>query len=308
VDRRPTSRALTSLQRHLPRPLHESDRPSTTAQAVALYRALELRRPAAQRIVSDPFAPFFLTAGTRAAVRPLVWATPLRDLAAQHELGGLSTYVLCRHRFIDEHLVQALERGARQVVILGAGYDSRAYRFARQLGDRPVYEVDLPPLSRRKAGIVAANDEFSVNSVIRVEIDFRTQALADRLPAAGFAPGEPTFVVWEGVVPYLDSAAVQATLSTLADVCGAGSTLALDLWDATGGPGPLAPVRRLGARAIALVGEPVTYGLTPTAAAELLAGFGFTVIDLADAGALTRRFATLGRRSVESLYVVAASR
>jgi methyltransferase (TIGR00027 family) len=292
----------------LPRELHESDRPSTTAQAVALYRALELRRPAAQRIVTDPFAPFFLTAGTRAALRPLVWATPLRDLAAQHELGGLSTYVLCRHRFIDEHLLQAIDRDVRQVVILGAGYDSRAYRFAAQLGNRRFFEVDLPPLSRRKAAIVAAHDEFTVNSIVRVEIDFRTQTLADRLATAGFASGAPTFVVWEGVVPYLDSDAVEATLSTLAGVCGAGSTLALDLWDATGGPGPLAPVRRLGARAIALVGEPVTYGVAPTAVTDLLAEYGFAVIDLADAATLTRRYATVGRQSVESLYAVAASR
>src|SRR5882757_9950641 len=117
---------LSALRRLLPRELHDSDRPSATAQAVTLYRALELRRPVAQRIVSDPYAPFFLTAGTRAALRPLALATPLRDLAAQHDLGGLSTYVLCRHRFIDAHLLRALDDGIEQVVTLGAGYDSRA--------------------------------------------------------------------------------------------------------------------------------------------------------------------------------------
>lgn len=295
---------MTRLRRLLPRELHDSERPSATAQAVTLYRALEMRRPAAERIVTDPFAPLFLTAGSRAALRPLTVAAPLRDLAAQHDLGGLGTYVLCRHRFIDTHLLAA---GFDQLLILGAGYDSRAYRFARELGDRPVYEVDLAPLSRRKAAIVASHPEFAVNSVNRVEIDFRTQTLTDRLDFAGFEPGRRTFVVWEGVVPYLDSAAVESTLSALAALLGSGSTLALDLWDGTGGPGPLAPIRRLGARAIALIGEPVTYGVTPGAAPALLGAHGFTVSDIADAGELSVRYATRGRRSFESLYVVASA-
>lgn len=299
---------MSALRRVLPRELHESGRPSTTAQAVTLFRALELRRPAAERIVTDPFAPYFLTAGTRAAMRPLTWATPLRDLVAQHELGGLSTYVLCRHRFIDDHLQRALDGEVAQVLLLGAGYDSRAYRFAAALGDRPVYEVDLAPLSRRKAAIVAANPQFGVNAVVRVEIDFRTQSLSDRLADSGFVTGARTFVVWEGVVPYLDGVAVEATLSALGVLCGAGSALALDLWDATGGPGALAPLRRLGARAIALVGEPVTYGVAPTAVGDLLATFGFAVTDVADAAALTDRYATAGRHCIESLYAVAASR
>lgn len=300
---------MTPLRRLLPRELHDTNRPSVTAQAVTLSRALELHRPPGQRIVSDEYAPLFLTARLRAMLGPMAVAAPLRDFAAQHDLGGLSTYVLCRHRFIDSHLLTALGDGVEQVVILGAGYDSRAYRFATELAKRPVYEVDLPPLSRRKAAIVAAHpSRFGHTSIHRVEIDFRTQALADRLDSAGFARAARTFVVWEGVVPYLDSSAVDATLSALGSLCGAGSVLALDLWDGTGGPGPLAPLRRLGARAIALIGEPVTFGVVPSAASALLGEHGFEVIDAADARELADRYATAARRSFESLYVVAARR
>lgn len=296
---------LTAIRRLLPRALHDSQRPSTTAQAVTIYRALEHRRPTAERIVDDPFAELFLTAASRALLGPLAAVSPLRDLAAQHDLGGLATYVLCRHRFIDEHLLAATD--AAQVLILGAGYDSRAYRFADELAGRPVYEVDLPPLSRRKAAIVAAHpDRFGAGSIVRVEIDFRRQKLADVLAAAGFDTGARTFVVWEGVVPYLDAAAVETTLESLRSMCGPGSVVAMDLWDGTGGPGLLAPVRRLGARAIALVGEPVTYGVDPGAANSVLARHGFTMSDLADATTLATRYATAGRRSFESLYVLAA--
>ena len=307
ITRRQTG-VVAELRRLLPRELHDSQRPSATAQAVALFRALELRRPPAERIVSDPFAPIFLTRASRVLLVPLTATVPIRDLAARHDLGGLSTHVLCRHRFIDEHLLAALDAGAQQVVILGAGYDSRAYRFAAQLAGRKVFEIDLPPLSRQKARVVAANPaRFAPGSAVRVEIDFRTQTLAEILPEAEFAFGERTFVVWEGVVPYLDTAAVEGTLSSLRSLCGPGSVLAMDLWDGTGGHDRFAPIRRLGARAIALIGEPVTFGITPSAARQLLARYGFEVVDLAESGELADRYATAGRRSFESLYALAAT-
>ncbi|HEY8300859.1 MAG TPA: SAM-dependent methyltransferase [Jatrophihabitans sp.] len=296
---------MNGIRRLLPRELHDTERPSATAQAVTLYRALERRRPAAQRIVDDPYAALFLTTGSQRLVVALSHATPLRDLAARHDLGGLSTYVLCRHRFIDEHLLAATD--VEQVLVLGAGYDSRAHRFAPQLAGRPVFEVDLPPLSRRKAAIIAAHlDRFAVDAYTRVEIDFRRQALADVLAPAGFLTGARTFVVWEGVAPYLDATAVDTTLDALRALCGPGSTLAMDLWDGVGGQGLFAPLRRLGARAIALIGEPVTFGAVPVAARHLLRRHGFTVRDLAEADELTARYATAGRRSFESLYVLAA--
>lgn len=297
-------RPLSAVRRLLPRDLHDSQRPSTTAQAVALYRALEYRRPAEERIVSDPYAELFLTTATRGLLPPLTLAAPIRDLAARHELGGLSTYVLCRHRFIDEHL---LASDAEQIVVLGAGYDSRAYRFASGLAGRCVYEVDLPPLSRRKAATIAAHQsQFGRGAYVRVEIDFRRQKLTDVLPASGFVRAAPTFVVWEGVAPYLDAAAVDGALTALRELCGAGSVLAMDMWDGTGGPGPLAPLRRLGARAIALIGEPVTFGAPPQGMHRILARHGFAMSDLADAATLARRYATCGRRSFESLYTLAA--
>src|SRR5206468_13091180 len=147
-------------------------------------------------------------------------------------------------------------------LVLGAGYDSRAYRFADHLSGRPVHEVDRPPLSRRKARIVAEHpDRFGHTTVRRVEIDFRTQSLAERLLASGFAVGARTFVVWEGVSMYLDRAAVESTLSTLNDVCGSGSALAMDFWRhlpvRTSGD----RLRVLATRSFSLIGEPPTFAV-----------------------------------------------
>ena len=291
----------------VPGDLHASERPSATAQWTALGRTLELQRPLDQRIVNDEYAPVFLTTKTRAVAAPLKVAGPLVRLAERGgELASIAAFALCRHRFIDEHLIDALT-GAEQVLVLGAGYDSRAYRFSAVLAGRPVYEVDLPPLSRRKAGIVASHPEvFGRIAINRVEIDFRTQDLADVLAAAGFARGARTYVAWEGVGPYLTRAAVSATLETLRDLCGPGSIVAMDFWDGIGGTGLLAPVRRLGAAAIGLVGEPVTFGMRPDSAVEFLDVHGATVVDLVQHNELAARYSTDHRKCEKSVYVLAA--
>jgi len=292
----------------LPAELHTSERPSSTAQWTTLGRALELERPRGRRIVSDEYAPVFLSPLSRTVLAPLRLSIPLVQLAERHPLAGVSASALCRHRFIDEHLRAALaDAEVAQVLILGAGYDSRAYRFADELAGRPVHEVDLPPLSRRKAQIVAEHPAcFIGNAITRVEIDFRTESLADRLTQSGFVVGARTFVVWEGVSMYLTRAAVTDTLGTLGGLCGAGSTVAMDFWYRLDGMAPGRQVRRLGARAIALIGEPVTFGVAPTDVAALLRVHGFEVFDLVRSHELAARYSTGGRPCEESIYVLAA--
>lgn len=291
----------------LPSELHTTERPSITAQWTAVVRALELDRPEPERIVSDEFAPVFLTATFRGVLESLRLGSPLVRLAERHELAGVSAFVLLRHRFIDEHLQAALAQGAEQVLVLGAGYDSRAYRFADELRGRPVHEVDLPPLSRRKAEIVADHpDLFAANTIRRVEIDFRTESLADRLLDSGFTVGVRTFVIWEGVSMYLTRLAVSATLGTLREICGPGSRLAMDFWYEPTGLHPYDQLRRAAAQAIRMIGEPVTFGLTPDAAPGFLDRHGFTALDVAEAGDLVARYATGARPGEKSLYAVAA--
>jgi methyltransferase (TIGR00027 family) len=290
----------------VPRELHTTERPSSTAQWTTFGRALELGRDESERIVTDVYAPVFLSPASRRLIAPLKAAGPAVRAAERWELAGIATSGLCRHRFIDEHLVDALP-DVEQVMILGAGYDSRAYRFATEIGSRPVFEVDLAPLSRRKAAIIASNPElFAHASVHRVEIDFRTQSLPERLAGSGFVPGAATFVVWEGVSMYLTRAAVMDTLGALASVCGSGSVLAMDYWQRVRGRRMYDQIRHVGERAIRLIGEPITFAIDPTHAESMLSTTGFDVVDLAKADEMTARYATAGRHCDDGMYVVAA--
>jgi methyltransferase (TIGR00027 family) len=282
--------------------LHQSERPSSTAQWTTLGRALELQHP--EPIVVDRFAPLFLSRSSRVVQRGLLGARPVFRRAEQLEIAGLATSGLCRHRFIDEHLLAALP-DVEQVLILGAGYDSRAYRFASQIMPRPVFEVDLPPLSRRKAGIVAANRaRFGSPRIRRVEIDFRTESLAERLAVTGFAAGAPTCVIWEGVSMYLTHDAVAATLAALAALCAPRSVIAMDFWQQVPGPGGM--LRVAVERAMRLLGEPITFPQPAASVGRLLDGAGFQLIDLAEADVMTTRYATGGRVCDPGMYVIAA--
>lgn len=288
----------------VPAALSAGERPSSTAQWTTLGRALELGRP--EPIVVDEYAPVFLSRSSRMLYRGLHATGPALRRAEQFELAGLAASGLCRHRFIDEHLLTAVPE-VEQVLILGAGYDSRAYRFAGAIDDRPVFEVDLPPLSRRKAAIVARHpDRFGATRIRRVEIDFHADSLIERLAAAGFTAGAPTFIAWEGVSMYLTRPAVEGTLAALAAACGVGSVLAMDFWQQVHGPG--GALRVVAERAMRLIGEPIEFAQFARHAGALFEAHGFRVDDLAEAGVLTARYATGGRSCDPGMYVVAASR
>jgi methyltransferase (TIGR00027 family) len=124
--------------------------------------------------------------------------------------------LIVRTKFIDERLERAIAEGASQVVILGAGWDTRAYRFAELLRGARVFELDQPSTQnwkRRRAeeslGPASANLTY-------LPLDFRTQTIEQVLATAGYDATRKTFFIWEGVTMYLPEAAVRETLRWIA--------------------------------------------------------------------------------------------
>jgi methyltransferase (TIGR00027 family) len=283
-------------------------RPSITAEAVTMARALEHLKPPDQRVVDDPYAHLFLSRPSRAALA--AWSGSLTGRTLRRLGVTGTTFVPLRHRFIDDHLAAALDEGAEQVVLLGAGYDTRAYRFADQLAGRPVYEVDLAAISQAKAATIAKHaDVFPDTNVVRVEIDFETQPLDATLDRAGFAVGARTFFTWEGVPMYLTRAAVKATYDAVSNISGPRSVIAHDMWHVVDDPGPMGTARRLAPSALSFIGEPVTFCIHPEEMDYFLGRHGLRITDLAKASDLQDRYARGERALVdESMYVLAAER
>ncbi len=286
----------------------QEGRASLTAEVVAFMRATERVRPEADRVLDDPYATWFLgpVSNTRLAAMRFV----ARKSRAPLLLPLLTTYIVARHRYLDDLVKQALADGAEQLLVLGAGYDMRAWRFAAELAGRPVFEVDHPATAGRKASIVDkhAAERPAGLDLRRVTIDFATERLADRLAACGFVAGKKTVVTWEGVSMYLPRAAVKDTLRTLAELVGPGSTLGMDFWVSTDSPTLRGTFHRVSGAFLWALGEPVTFGVHPEDCAGLLAREGWTLTDTATHDVLEQRYIADGRRVYPYNFVVTATR
>jgi methyltransferase (TIGR00027 family) len=207
------------------------------------------------------------------------------DIRQNPEVQSAVMTLIVRTKFIDERLQQTIKDGATQVVILGAGWDTRAYRFADLLRNARVFEVDQPATQnwkRRRAeealGPAPANLTY-------LPIDFRHQTLGDVLSAAGYDPTQKTFFIWEGVTMYLPEPAVRETLAWIA--CQApGSSLVFDFayrtlidWIATmpenwEPPDETARAGMVRLRQIQAWGEPWIFGVPTEKSAEFLGELG----------------------------------
>jgi methyltransferase (TIGR00027 family) len=193
----------------------EPERPSRTAALVAFLRAVATLDMTGVRGFSDPTAAKLLPTPFAELHGALVWldAHGQRDRLRRGFGGYLDTLPL-RTLAIDAELRAAVERGAAQVVILGAGLDGRAWRMP-ELSDAVVFEVDHPATQADKRGRARALG--APRGELRfVAVDFERDSLDARLAEAGHDPARPTAWVWEGVITYLTLAALRGTLATVA--------------------------------------------------------------------------------------------
>jgi len=124
---------------------------------------------------------------------------------------------------IDAHVRTAIEGGAKQLVILGAGLDGRAFRMS-ELAQVDVFEIDHRDTQTIKRERVAGLTQ-TARSLHFVAMDFERDSLDTALEQAGQRRGEPTVWVWEGVVMYLTDEAVRSTLAVVAARSAPSSTL-----------------------------------------------------------------------------------
>ena len=139
---------------------------------------------------------------------------------------GLRLFIAVRSRFAEDAAKRAIAEGARQVVVLGAGLDTFAYRLEPAEGLR-VTEVDHPATQAEKRRRLDAAGIATPAHVGFAPCDFERARLDASLRAAGFEPSRRSFFLWLGVVPYLSQAAVFATLAFIAKLPG-GAEVAFD--------------------------------------------------------------------------------
>lgn len=230
-----------------------------------------------------------------AAVRPALGdSQKVAAFRAQLEsiLPGAYHFQNARTLHIDARLEKAIGDGCTQVVMLGAGFDSRAYRFGAQHKNVRFFEVDLPALQQEKKSKIAEFLGPPPDNVEYVALDFNTQTLQELLDMPAYDAALPTFFNWEGVSYYLTAAGVDATLAFVR-VSAPGSRLLFDFM-------PRAMIDGSGdyyggeqSRSyMAKFGEPLLFGIEDGTVETFLRDRGFALTSL------------LTNRELENTYLI----
>ena len=250
----------------------KDDSPSRTAYGVAMSRAAHqiFDLP---RVFEDPAALSILgpkiTGGIRAAERRF------NSRYARY----LRAFLVARSRLAEEALTEAVARGVRQYVLLGAGLDTFAYRNPYAAQGLRVFEVDHPATQEWKRQLVSHAHLKSQGSLIYVPVNFEREQLAERLLANGFHRDEPAFFSWLGVTMYLTQDAIQETLRFVAQTMVTRSGIIFDYltlpprWDYLRRWGLKVLMRR-----VAAAGEPWQTFFDPAALLGDLSRLGFATI------------------------------
>ncbi len=253
---------------------------SQTAMLIASLRALACFEEDLAVRGSDTLAEIFLPEDKR---QPL-HSPQIRSMIKKAVPEGLYEYVTARTKFFDELFVNCLDSGFDQIVLLGAGYDSRAARFRDKSPGTVIYEVDAPATQQEKRRILEESGVSLPGSMVFVPVDFETDDLFGSLAVAGYDPAARTLFAWEGVTFYLSPRAVDDMLEAIRKNAAPGSLLGFDFQHID---------LEHGLIDTQLQSEQIKFGLDVAQCAAYLKKFGFSLKEMLDAKVMADRFLTM---------------
>ena len=214
--------------------------------------------------------------------------------AINHDKQWMFYYATVRTKHIDSVLLKELKSGVKQVVIMGAGYDTRGYRFFKDFPKVRFFEVDLPVMVADKKRRVESKLWGLPKNLAYAPIDFNTQDLGQVLAKVGYQKDRKTFFIWEGVVMYLDAAAVESTLRFIAKNSAAGSSVVFDYMPPSVVEGTYTkdPYAVRVAEFVRSQGEPFTFGIHPDKSGVFLKKHGLKQVSNIGHDDMVKRYMT----------------
>jgi methyltransferase (TIGR00027 family) len=200
-------------------------KPSDTAHGVASLRFLATLDEREEIRGRDHLAEIFITEEAK---------TALRDPAKKEWFltkffpPGIYYGLIARTAYFDSIVEEALSAHIPQIVFLGAGYDSRSYRFADLIGDSRIFEVDAPFTQEHKRSLLSQADIAIPERLTFVPIDFARDDLKRALFGTGFDKDQETLYIWEGVTYYLPAPAIDGTFGFIRKNSPPGSVVCFD--------------------------------------------------------------------------------
>ena len=198
--------------------------PSRTAMLATLSRAIAHKEFNNGIFGSDYLAEYFIPFLFRFFIKSKRARTRMKQRIPM----GVYEYLIARTQYFDNLFRDALNKGIPQIVLLGAGYDTRAYRFAKKNNNTRIIEIDITTTqNRKKECLKRAKIEIPAN-VEFIPLNFNKDSLEDVLMEKGFKKHEKTLFLWEGVSYYLESESVNATLEQVKNISHKESLMAFD--------------------------------------------------------------------------------
>jgi methyltransferase (TIGR00027 family) len=266
--------------------------PSETALATATLRALAAHDDREEIRGPDYLAEVFLTEDRKAPLKDL----GVRQWVMKNRIApGAYEFMIARTAFFDHVVRDALLQNMPQIVLLGAGYDSRPYRFKDIIKDTRIFELDAHPTQLRKKEMLEEARIPLPAHLVFVPVDFNRENLKNVLPAAGFSRDQKALFVWEGVTYYLPANVVDSTLETIRDISCAGSSVCFDY-------ASLSPkaLREEGAKRLRehmksrYSAEPTQFGIPQGRLEAFLIERGYVIIEHLGPSEMETRYLTLG--------------
>lgn len=267
----------------------KNGRASRTAEAAAGIRAydyLYINNP----IFSDPYALQMTSPAWRALLSNQLLMKFLNSKALNQTLGLLIAQVTARSRYTEDWLFEAIARGMRQYVLIGAGLDSFALRQAAYYPELKIYEVDHPDTQNLKIKTLSQLGDIP-NNVEFVSINFENEKLSDALKRSSFDPNQISFFSWLGTTHYLSP---ETTLDTLQDIVSFAATeselvldYSIDYKDLTG-------IERIGSFAVSkfthILSEPIIGAFSTHQLHHAVWHMGYMVFDDMSGDDITERY------------------
>ncbi len=189
------------------------------AELIANVRAYESSKSEDERICYDPLAVHF--------INPKMWEVLVEnpEMAADTEAGINS--IVGRVRYLDDIVEKSVNEGLEQLVILGAGFDTRAYRI-EGMENVKVFEIDHPSTQQYKTLKIKEIFQSNLENVVYVPVDFESEKISEELFKKGYNASLKTLFIMEGFIYYITPEAAAETLSFMVKNSGKGSAVVFD--------------------------------------------------------------------------------
>lgn len=280
---------------------------SMTAQMTCMIRALSYYEKDAMYQSNDYIAPILLPSFLKLLSKLSIFRNIYRYLAPK----GIYEYVIARTKYIDE----VFEKNGdhfEQILIFGAGFDSRSIRFKKKLSNTVFFELDSPVTQNSKIKRFKEKGTDIPSNVIFIPINFQKETIAQKLAEYGFNREKRCLFLLEGLTMYLDAQSIDVTFELISDYAGRGSIIIFDYIhrsvirheDIYAGEKKISQM-------VSLFGEKWSFGIERGEVSDFLTRYGFFITDEADAMVLEKRYFTknqLTHRVNETHSVVTAKK